>query len=294
MIQLKMTKFYKEVRYMNNYKLIVTDMDGTVLGGDHKITDENIRALKEAEDKGIKVVFATGRFHDSAKEHVNFLDKIMPIISSNGAIIKHPITNEVLYSNSIDTNTCLKIIDILDSLDIVYQIYTDNEILQKYKTEEEREMMLEFISKNFSDKTEIIFKKNLREDIKGLNVLKFNLMEIDKPLLIKEARKQIEDIDALEVTSSWKNNLEIMKEGSSKGEAVKYLSHLLGIDREDIITFGDNYNDLSMIEYAGTGVAMGNAEEDVKKVASYVTDLNTESGVAKAIDNLVLQKVISV
>ena len=155
-------------------------------------------------------------------------------------------------------------------------------------------MMLEFISKNFSDKTEIIFKKNLREDIKGLNVLKFNLMEIDKPLLIKEARKQIEDIDALEVTSSWKNNLEIMKEGSSKGEAVKYLSHLLGIDREDIITFGDNYNDLSMIEYAGTGVAMGNAEEDVKKVASYVTDLNTESGVAKAIDNLVLQKVISV
>ena len=218
----------------------------------------------------------------------------MPIISSNGAIIKHPITNEVLYSNSIDTNTCLKIIDILDSLDIAYQIYTDNEILQKYKTEEEREMMLEFISKNFSDKTEIIFKKNLREDIKGLNVLKFNLMEIDKPLLIKEARKQIEDIDALEVTSSWKNNLEIMKEGSSKGEAVKYLSHLLGIDREEIITFGDNYNDLSMIEYAGTGVAMGNAEEDVKKVASYVTDLNTESGVAKAIDNLVLQKVISV
>ncbi|MEG0050590.1 MAG: HAD hydrolase family protein [Terrisporobacter sp.] len=52
---------------MKNYKLIVTDMDGTVLGGDHKLTEENMRALKEAEKRGVKVIFATGRFHDSAK-----------------------------------------------------------------------------------------------------------------------------------------------------------------------------------------------------------------------------------
>ena len=72
---------------MNNYKLIVTDMDGTVLGGDHKITEENMRALREADERGVKVVFATGRFHDSAKEHVTFLEEVMPIVSSNGAII---------------------------------------------------------------------------------------------------------------------------------------------------------------------------------------------------------------
>ena len=95
---------------MNNYKLIVTDMDGTVLGGDHKITEENMRALKEADERGVKVVFATGRFHDSAKEHVTFLEEVMPIVSSNGAIIKHPITNEVLYCNSIDKDISLKIL----------------------------------------------------------------------------------------------------------------------------------------------------------------------------------------
>lgn len=278
---------------MNNYKLIVTDMDGTVLGGDHKITEENMRALKEADERGVKVVFATGRFHDSAKEHVTFLEEVMPIVSSNGAIIKHPITNEVLYCNSIDKDISLKIVETLDNLDLSYQIYTDNEILQKYKTEEEKIKMQDFIKNTFSDKTEIIFKKDLKEDIKDLNILKFNVMDFERPLLMKEARKEVEKIEGLEVTSSWNDNVEIMNAGSSKGNAVKFLCELLNIDKEEIIAFGDNYNDISMLEYVGMGVAMGNAEEDVKKIASYITDSNIESGVAKAIDDLVLEKVIS-
>lgn len=278
---------------MNNYKLIVTDMDGTVLGGDHKITEENMRALKEADERGVKVVFATGRFHDSAKEHVTFLEEVMPIVSSNGAIIKHPITNEVLYCNSIDKDISLKIVETLDNLDLSYQIYTDNEILQKYKTEEEKIKMQDFIKNTFSDKTEIVFKKDLKKDIKDLNILKFNVMDFERPLLMKEARKEVEKIEGLEVTSSWNDNVEIMNAGSSKGSAVKFLCELLNIDKEEIIAFGDNYNDISMLEYVGMGVAMGNAEEDVKKIASYITDSNTESGVAKAIDDLVLEKVIS-
>lgn len=278
---------------MNNYKLIVTDMDGTVLGGDHKITEENMRALKEADERGVKVVFATGRFHDSAKEHVTFLEEVMPIVSSNGAIIKHPITNEVLYCNSIDKDISLKIVETLDNLDLSYQIYTDNEILQKYKTEEEKIKMQDFIKNTFSDKTEIVFKKDLKKDIKDLNILKFNVMDFERPLLMKEARKEVEKIEGLEVTSSWNDNVEIMNAGSSKGSAVKFLCELLNIDKEEIIAFGDNYNDISMLEYVGMGVAMGNAEEDVKKIASYITDSNIESGVAKAIDDLVLEKVIS-
>ena len=85
-----------------------------------------------------------------------------------------------------------------------------------------------------------------------------------------------------------------MSKGSHKGKAVEYLSNLLGIDRDQIIAFGDNYNDLSMIEFAGTGVAMGNAEEDVKSIANHITDKNGNSGVAKAINDLVLQKVVSI
>ena len=278
---------------MTNYKLIVTDMDGTVLGENHKITDENKNALKEAEQMGIKIVFATGRFHDSAKAHVNFLSEIMPIISSNGSIIKHPITNEVLYSDFIDIDICLKIVDIIDRYNITYQIYTDEKILQKYKTEEEMIFMKEFIEQNFSDKTEIIFKKDLRDDIKNSNVLKFNIMEMEDIDLLNQVKSDLISIRNIEITSSWKNNLEIMSEGSHKGKALEYLANLLGIDRESIIAFGDNYNDLQMLEFAGTGVAMGNAEEEVKNIANYITSINEDSGVAKAIKSLVLRKVVS-
>ena len=279
---------------MKNYKLIVTDMDGTVLGEDHKITDENKKALKEAEKMGIRVVFATGRFHDSAKDHIDFLDYTMPIISSNGSIIKHPITNKVYYSNFIDKNKCLEIIDIIEKYNLNYQVYTDEKILQKYETEEEMIFMKNFIAKNFSDKTEIIFKQELRDDIKNSKVLKFNILELENQKLLDKARHELKSINNIEITSSWKDNLEIMSEGSNKGKAVEFLSNLLEIDREHIIAFGDNYNDLPMIEFAGTGVAMGNAEEKVKNIANYITDKNGESGVAKAINNLVLEKVVSV
>lgn len=279
---------------MKNYKLIVTDMDGTVLGANHQLTEENKRALREAEKMGIKTVFATGRFHESAKVHVGFLEHTMPIISSNGSIIKHPETNEVIYTNSIDKETCLKIMDILDNHNLSYQVYTDEIILQKYNTEEEKKMMIDYIKKVFSDKTEINFRKDLRDDLANKNVLKFNVMDLERVDLLEKAREDFKKLENIEVTSSWNNNLEIMSEGSNKGNAVEFLAGLLNIDKKNIIAFGDNYNDISMLEYVGTGIAMGNAEEDVKKVASYVTDKNHEDGVAKALNKLVLQNVLCV
>lgn len=279
---------------MNNYRMIVTDMDGTVLGTDHKITKDNKIALKKAEDTGIKIVFATGRFHESAKVHIDFLEEKMPIISSNGSIIKNPITNEVLYCNSIDEDKCIRIMDTLDKYNLKYQIYTDEIILQKYDTEEEKQMIIDFIKTVFSDKTEIIFKQDLRDDIKNKNILKFNVMELERMELMDTTRNELNKIEEIEITSSWGNNLEIMSEGSTKGKAIEFLANLLNINREEIIAFGDNYNDVSMIEFVGTGVAMGNAEEDVKNIANYVTDTNSESGVAKAIDKLVFEKSFSI
>ena len=96
---------------------------------------------------------------------------------------------------------------------------------------------------------------------------------MDKLKKVKEDLDQIEDI---EITSSWFNNVEIMHKGVNKGEALKALINYLGIDKDDVIAFGDNYNDLPMLELAGIGVVMGNAND-------YITAKNTEDGVAKAI-----------
>jgi Cof subfamily protein (haloacid dehalogenase superfamily) len=89
------------------------------------------------------------------------------------------------------------------------------------------------------------------------------------------------------IVSSFSNNIEIMNHGISKGNAVKILAAYYGIKKEEIICFGDAENDISMLEYAGLGIAMGNAEAYVKEKADYVTDTNDNDGVAKAIEKYI-------
>ena len=108
-----------------DYKLIVTDMDGTLLGSDHEVTEENKKVLKEALDKGINVTVATGRMYSSAKSHIRFLDSTTPIIACNGALIKDSITNEIIYSNHIDKEKSLKILKVLEEYKVYYQYYSE-------------------------------------------------------------------------------------------------------------------------------------------------------------------------
>lgn len=114
-----------------DYKLIVTDMDGTLLGSDHEVTEENKKVLKEALDKGINVTVATGRMYSSAKSHISFLDSTTPIIACNGALIKDSITNEIIYSNHIDKEKSLKILKVLEEYKVYYQYYSEDLLMCK-------------------------------------------------------------------------------------------------------------------------------------------------------------------
>ncbi|HBH3034913.1 TPA: HAD-IIB family hydrolase, partial [Clostridioides difficile] len=129
----------------------------------------------------------------------------------------------------------------------------------------------------------VIVKDDLREEIFKKDILKFVIIEEKNPSILDEIRKELRKVQGIKITSSWPNNIEVMNEGVDKGNAVKILAEKMNIDREDIIAFGDNYNDIEMIKFAGLGVAMGNAEEFIKQEADYVTDTNQDSGVAKAI-----------
>lgn len=107
---------------------------------------------------------------------------------------------------------------------------------------------------------------------------------------LMKAKQEIAKFDDLEVVSSWTNNFEIMAKGTSKGRAVEKLTKILGISKDEVICIGDSENDLSMIEFAGLGVAMGNADDIIKEKANYVTDTNVNSGVGKVIEKFVLKK----
>lgn len=266
-----------------SYKLIVTDMDGTLLGSDHQITQENKKALSKALDKGINVAIATGRWYDSAKLHTEFLQRRIPIIACNGALIKYE--DNIIYSNYMNTNICLDIIDKLETHNIYYQCYGDNALYcKKMNTVNKR---FQELHDKMKKEMNLIFDTDLREYVINNNILKIIVFEDVNKELLNNIKKELSCIKDIEITTSGPNNIEIMNYGVNKGNAVSILCKHLNIDKDETIAFGDSYNDLSMLEYVGMGIAMGNADDFIKSKAKAVTDINDNDGVAKTIYELV-------
>lgn len=271
------------------YKLIVLDMDGTLLNRNKEVTMENQIALKKAREKGIQVAIATGRVFSSARFYANMLGIDSPIIACNGALIKEAKSNEIIYANPIDKVDLLKSLEIFRRHQVYFHTYDENTIYVEslgfsssiYNDWNENQSEENKIPIKKLENSYLYFKDNAIETLKIMAVDE----DAEKMLQIKD---ELAEIYGIELNKSWYNNLEVMNKGVSKGKAIEMLSKIYGIKREEIISFGDHFNDLSMKNHSGTFVAMGNAEEDVKKEAHYITSSNDESGVAKGIEKFVL------
>lgn len=271
------------------YKLICLDMDGTLLNSKGKVSDRNIEAIRAASEKGVKVTICTGRIFTSAAYYADLLGVKVPVIALNGAYIKEKDRDEVIYKSILGKENCQKILSVLKK----YNIYPHFNAPDIVFTEK-----LIYSSEGYSK-----MNKDLPEqwkiNIKSVEDWNKTFEEYDDYITkciaiddnvekIQQAKDELLKYEELEVVSSWYNNFEVMCKGVSKGRAVEVLAGFYNIKREEVMCIGDNENDLSMIKYAGLGVAMGNAEESVKKVAQFVTDTNNEDGVAKAIEKFIL------
>ena len=266
-----------------DYKLIALDMDGTLLNSHNRVSKRTYEAIKKAEEKGVSVILATGRLYESAKYYVEKLGLKNPIISSNGALV-HDIDGNVIYENLLGNKSLEEVLKILEDHKLYYHLYTTDTVYSKT-------IKLEMLKKFYSDfQGELLINTETFKDYRELLGLKFNkLLSISESKeKLSKLEKDLKRIGKIEVTSSLANNLEIMNENVSKKTALKYLSKRLNIRPMEIVTIGDNKNDISMIEYAGLGIAMGNATNIVKLKADYVTDTNNDDGVAKAIEKFIL------
>ncbi|WP_304341135.1 HAD family hydrolase [Metaclostridioides mangenotii] len=262
------------------YKLIVTDMDGTLLNREQEMTPKNREAIDFALENGVSVALASGRMYDSAKQHIEYLNMDIPIIACNGSLIK--LSNGTLiYSNKIDTELCLKAVEVLEKYNVYYQC--QHEDLLFCKESDNKDSIYYKINEFMKTQTKVVIEDDLKDSILNNDILKFTIIEENNISILPVIKEELEKIEGLKITSSWENNIEIMSEGVDKGQAIKMLCEHLNIDRSEIMAFGDNYNDIEMLEYAGLGVAMGNSNDDIKESADYVTDTNEESGFANAI-----------
>lgn len=271
------------------YKLLCTDMDGTLLNDNKEISEVNKQAIAKAMSKGLIVAVCTGRIFTFANYYAQILGIKAPVIASNGAYISDGKNNKVLYKKTLGIENCRKIMKVLNKNGINPHFNSKDRILTG-AISHSSEGYLKF---NEALDSEHQFKVKVIEDWEHAfikyeeDILK--CIAIDNNLeRVKAAKEEISLVDSLEVVSSLYNNFEVMAKGVSKGSAVKFLSNYYNVKQEEIICIGDNENDLSMIDYAGLGVAMGNSVEEVKLRANYITTSNNEDGVAKVIEKFIL------
>ncbi|MGL5756758.1 MAG: Cof-type HAD-IIB family hydrolase [Paraclostridium sp.] len=274
-----------------NIKLICIDMDGTLLMDQQNISRENKDAIKEAIAKGIHIAITTGRVYDCAKLYSDEIGLKTPIIASNGAFIGGS-DGEVIYSNPLNRNEVDDFLNITSKYNLYAYLTANFGIVSTNKLPENH--IYKVLNKRLKDDEKIKLKviDNIADacHLYPNELLKGVCVEKEDTEKLMRAKCELKKLNPeLEIVSSWDDNFEIMKKGSSKGEAVARLAKYYNLKRDEIMCIGDSENDLSMIEYAGVGVAMGNAIDKVKKAAQYVTSPNTESGVAKAIRKFALK-----
>jgi len=270
-------------------KLLCVDMDGTLLNTRGEISKRNIDTIKKVHEKGVKVTICTGRIFTSARYFADLIGIKVPIIATNGSYIREKDRDEIIYKAVLGKRKCEEVLRVLRK----YEIYPHFNTPDTVFTEK-----IIYTSQNYTNMNKSL-PKNRQIDIQVVEDwdLVFNKYEdeilkcicIDEDIeKIKAAKKELKSNEELEVVSSRMDNFEVMNKGVSKGRAVEVLAGFYNIKQEEIMCIGDNENDISMIKYAGMGVAMGNAEEFVKDIADYVTTTNDDDGVAKAIDKLIL------
>ncbi len=272
-----------------NYKLIAIDMDGTLLNSQNQISDNNKKILKLATEKGIQVVITTGRIYTSALFYAKLIGAITPIIACNGAYICEYHRNNVIYDSPIELVDIKMIIDVLEEKNMYYHFY-DNENFYTRRLDYSSLRYYKWNKKQKpGDRINIEIVDAPYQIIKNrkVKVYKFVVMDKDKEKL-KQAREILTNNTNIEIVTSMSNNFDIMNKGVSKGNSLQYLYRLFKIDRSKIIAIGDNENDISMIKFAGLGIAMGNATEELKKQANLITHTNNEDGVYKALKDIIL------
>ena len=282
-------------------KVIASDMDGTLLGDDHKPAPETLAAVQRACDSGIRFMIATGRNFPGAMAELKDCGLVCDYIVSSGAEVRNP-RQQVVAVHPISMELCRTIYEEIKDYPISVTFCTDGNDYKIGTPEEIEESLMLQMHLFFSDlpREELVQTETYQRIIRSTKtvsdmdeleaakvpIYKLFLYSEDKGML-GELKQRLEQNKEIAVASSFTTNLEITDVKAQKGPVLKEYIESLGYTMDEVMALGDSLNDLSMIEMDfGATVAMANAEPEVKDAAKYITKSNTEFGVAYAIDRL--------
>lgn len=256
--------------------LIFMDIDGTLVDRDQKISPRTRAIVSELQQEGHEFYVATGRKYSSAYEMAKKLTDATQVIASNGSVYS---INETLHKKRLSEA----------ALEFIYQTMSVHDLPMFFFGEHTifyTQQLPSYLQKN--DQSRI---GNNEEDFLFINSLD-TLMAISQRIVnglviadeseaeLEQVRKLLEESQLLSVSSSHPNNIELIPLGVNKATAIQAVQTNLLIPQKNIISFGDGMNDLEMLQASGVGVAMGNAVDELKKHAKFITDTNIEDGIA--------------
>ena len=269
------------------YKIIVSDLDETLLNSDKSVSEENRAAIRAVRDMGVRFVPASGRGFRSMEKTLKELDLLDRageyVISFNGGAITENKGNRLLHFQGIPFSAAEELYRRGFQYDVCIHVYTIDTVYVYNFVQWERDFL-----KGRMEVTEIQ-ERNL-DFLKGQEIVKCLYMNTNHQYLEEIARDLSGITGDMDVSYSSNRYLEFNRKGVNKGSGLRKLAELLGVDMKDTIAIGDNYNDLTMIQAAGLGVGVGNTVEELKPLCDYVTAADYNHGaVAEVLHKFVLR-----
>ena len=281
------SELMKNYNDMNDIKLLALDIDGTILTREKKLTERTKAAIESAADSGIAIALVTGRPFHGIPDELMSLKGLGYVISSNGAVMTDLKRNLCLQTANLDPKPAMEIIGLLRALDLVYAAFVDG---VGYCELEPFNRHLGMID---NPGLEMYIRKSRRITYDMERVIRFSKNGVENIWFIAHDQAERDELNK-EIKKKWtvrtvltgKVDVEIGSLNADKGLALSKLAEILSIDKSGIMAIGDNDNDVGMLRAAGTAVAMGNADDEVKRIADIITGDNNADGAAKVIEQL--------
>jgi len=265
---------------MTKIKLIAVDLDDTMLSRELTITSRVKEAVAAVRAAGVHFTISTGRMYPSAARFARELGIDLPLIVYQGALVKNSFSGEVLLYRPLPLVYAREIITRVHQLGYHMNGYLGDRLLVE--------------SDNLEGRRYATMSGVEAEVVGDLN----EFFECDPTKLLVIAKEpQLDQLQA-ELAPVYRGNVHIVKSkphflefshiNATKGDALAYLANYFGVQREEIMAVGDSYNDIEMLEYAGVGVVVANAREEIKLIANYVTSQPYGEGVVEALERYVL------
>jgi len=265
---------------INNIRLIVTDLDGTLFNSQRVVSPTTLKVLKRVQQAGIQILVATGRPFFAVSKLVDSWGMDLPMICSGGALVaaskSGPILAEFSFHSKAEMDFLICFIKQQDGLMVA----------------EDKERSIWFCSDNFAKGR----GRNLMEDTQHATRTYQPEVDFDQPFLklcliveagkIKLAAEALTHVQSLDYAYAGYEDFDLTAKDVNKGRALKAYAEYAGIPREQIAAFGDQLNDVSMLGYAGLPIAMENAQPAVKAAAKWIMPSNDEDGVAQGLERI--------